>query len=95
MDRSAYSFVNHLEKSSYELTTREMLSKPINVQLLARAPNKEIIGRSVRRNAQATVKNLSDTDKKTVSELQTKMEKVCKDEVTGFHKRMVGNSIRL
>lgn len=83
-DRSAYDLANHSEKSGNELTAREVFPEPRDVESLVCIPNKGLLGRAFRKNAQVIMKEMNEMDEGAVSELQTKIDKDGKAEVAGF-----------
>lgn len=57
------------------MTTREVLLEPRNVESLDCAPNKGVLGRALRKDAQIIKKRMDYMNEKVGSELQTKIEK--------------------
>lgn len=81
---SAFDFAHHLENSGNELTAREVLLEPRDVERLIFALNKGEPGRAVRKNEQVIMKEMDDMDENVVSVLRTKMEKDGKSEMAGI-----------
>lgn len=83
-DRSAYDLANHSEKSGNQLTAREVFSEPRDVERLVCLPNKGLLGRAFRANAQVIMKEIDEMDEEAISALRTKIETDGTAEVAGF-----------
>lgn len=89
-DRSAFDLGNHSDKSGSELTAREVYAEPRHVENLVCSPNKSVLGRAFKKNAQVIMKEISEMDEKAVIAMKQKLEadgkvEVCGFEVTGDH----------
>lgn len=83
-DRSAYDLANHSDKSGNELTAREVYSEPKRVEAMVCVPNKGLLGRAFKKDAQKIMKEVAELDEDGVKALKAKMEADGKAEVCGF-----------
>lgn len=74
-DRSAYDLGNHSDKSGNELTAREVYSEPRNVENLVCVPNKGLLGRAFKKNAQLIMRELAGMEESSVKELKQSMDR--------------------
>lgn len=83
-DRAAFDLSNHSKKSGQELSSREVYAETKYVDVLECVPNKGVMGKTFRRDAQVIMKALEEMDEGAVRALQAKLEADGKVEVTGF-----------
>lgn len=83
-DRSAYDLGNHSEKSGNELSAREVFAEAKHVESLTCVPNKGLLGRAFKKNAQVIMKELGELSENAVKSLKSNMETSGKAEVAGF-----------
>lgn len=83
-DRSAFDLGNHSEKSGIELTAREVYAEPKRIEKLVCEPNKGLLGRALKKNAQVVMKALAELDEDGVKGLKAEMDGAGKANVNGF-----------
>lgn len=83
-DRSAYDLANHSEKSGNELTAREVFSEPKEVESLVCVPNKGLLGRTYRKDAQTILKAIDGMDENAIEDLRSSMEASGTAKIAGF-----------
>eukprot|EP00737_Agarophyton_chilense_P000527 gb/GEZJ01000588.1/.p2 GENE.gb/GEZJ01000588.1/~~gb/GEZJ01000588.1/.p2 ORF type:complete len:735 (+),score=108.31 gb/GEZJ01000588.1/:111-2207(+) len=83
-DRSAFDLCNHSSKSGIELMARENYAEPRRVEVLVCIPNKGVLGRSFKKNAQVIMKALAEKSEEELVEMKAQLENSGKAEVGGF-----------
>lgn len=83
-DRSAFDLGNHSEKSGTELTAREVYAEPRKVEATVAVPNKGVLGKAFKKNAQLIMKEMGSLDEAGVAGLKDEMEKNGKVSIAGF-----------
>lgn len=83
-DRSAFDLGNHSEKSGNELSAREVYSEPREVETLTCTPNKGVLGRAFRKEAQTIMKAIAEKSEAEIAEMKQCLETNGKVEIKGF-----------
>lgn len=83
-DRSAYDLGNHSEKSGNELSAREVFAEARHVESLVCVPNKGLLGRTFKKNAQVIMKALGELSEDAVEALKNRLQVNGMAEVCGF-----------
>lgn len=83
-DRSAFDLGNHSEKSGQELTAREVYAEPRHREVLAAIPNKGLLGRTFKKDAQTIMKALANMEEAELLALQAALASKGKASVIGF-----------
>ncbi|CDF41030.1 unnamed protein product [Chondrus crispus] len=83
-DRSAFDLGNHSEKSGQELTAREVYAEPRHREVLAAIPNKGLLGRTFKKDAQTIMKSLASMEEAELLALQAALASKGKASVIGF-----------
>lgn len=83
-DRAAYDLSNHSGKSGIELSSREVYAETQHVEQLVCVPNKGVLGKRFRRDAQTIMKALAELGEEEVGKLKTALETDGKGVVAGF-----------
>lgn len=83
-DRSAFDLGIHSEKSGNELSAREVYGEARHVEEVVCVPNKGVLGRAFKKNAQVIMKELGAMEEKEVVALRGKLEANGKVDVSGF-----------
>lgn len=83
-DRSAYDLKCHSDKSGNELTAREVYAEAREVEAVVCVPNKGLLGRAFKKDAQKITKEIGEMDEEAVKKLKGKMERDGKAMVSGF-----------
>lgn len=73
-DRSAYDLSVHSEASKIELSAFERFAEPKEVSSLVAVPNKGLLGRAFKKDAQLVMKALGEMEEKDVEALQSALE---------------------
>lgn len=83
-DRSAYDLANHSEKSGSELTAREVFPEAREVESLVCVPNKGLLGRAFKKDAQVIMKAIAALEESGIADLKAKIESTSSCDVEGF-----------
>lgn len=83
-DRSAFDLGNHSEKSGSELTAREVFAEPREMESLVCVPNKGLLGRTFKKNAQVIMRAMTELEEAGVADMKAKIESEGSCNVAGF-----------
>lgn len=83
-DRSAYDLGVHSDKSGNELSAREVYTEAQHINALVCTPNKGLLGRAFKKNAQVIMKELAEMNEDEVAAVKSQVEADGKVHVAGF-----------
>ncbi len=83
-DRAAFDLSNHSEKSGVELSYREVYAETKHIEVLVCTPNKGILGKTFRRDAQVIMKALAEMSEDEIKSLKESLESGGVVSVEGF-----------
>ena len=83
-DRAAFDLSNHSSKSGVELSSREVFAETKHMDVLVCIPNKGVLGKTFRRDAQVIMKALAEMNEEEVKGLKETIDNEGKVSVKGF-----------